>query len=97
MTINPHSQSVGYRQSESAEARRAALAGTRAHIANEQFAALVTLLIDLEVCSVEQAGAMIQRLAERLSALAHEGWQRHDPEIRMHARWLRQVEMRLEK
>ncbi len=79
-------------QSEAA-ARRAALAGTRAMIANEQFAALLGLMIEAGVCTEARASALLTGLAERLfEAGAHaqpsHGMATHRPEIAAHVAWL---------
>jgi hypothetical protein len=76
-----------------AEARAAALAGTRALIANEQFAALLGLMVEAGVCSDARATALLSGLAERLfEAGAHpapsHGIATHRPEIAAHVAWL---------
>lgn len=48
------------------EARAAAIAGTRRLIAEDEFEALLELLIARRVCSREETAAMLDKLADRL-------------------------------
>lgn len=70
-------------------ARQAALAGTRALIAEERFSALVALLLDCGVCSAGDVQNMLAGLAARLSAHAERetisAWQIEPGELRIEA------------
>jgi hypothetical protein len=73
----------------SISARRAALLGTRAAVAQERFDALVAMLVAAKVVSAEQVDTMATRLCERLTMLAtgelQSEWQVHPGELRIEA------------
>jgi hypothetical protein len=73
------------------EARRAAIAGTRALVHEETFTALVALLVGADVIPAERASGLMLGLATKLEghAAGHPEWQVHPPELRMQADRLR--------
>lgn len=70
------------------EARRAALLGTRQLIADEQFGALVALLVASGAVPVERAQTMLTALSSTLKGHAragHPDWAVSPAELRIHA------------
>lgn len=89
--ISPHSQV----RNEIRE-RRSALSGTRAMIANEQFAALAGLMVEAGMCSGERVRQMIEGVSTKI-ALPNCEWRTDATEVRAHQRWLEQIAKKLER
>lgn len=75
-----------------AQARTAAIAGTRELVREETLTALVALLIASGAVPAERASAMLMSLSDRLTghACGHAEFQVHPAELRMQADRLRQ-------
>lgn len=71
LTMVPeHLRDMENKEPISLEARRAAITGARALVAEERWQAMLGMLIDTEVVSAAEVAAMCERLAERLEGHA---------------------------
>lgn len=91
MSLSPSDSRLSLRASRAA--RGAAIAGTRAFVAEEAFGALVTLLVRSKAVSAGDAAAALHDVAARLvtAGADHAVWQTNSLELEAQATWLRGV------
>lgn len=91
MSLSPSDSRLSLRASRAA--RGAAIAGTRALVADETFHALVALLIASGAVQADDVRATVKRLAEKLSRYAdgHPEFVTHPGELALQARRLENV------